>query len=41
MRAGGRGRVGEELTGLQRSPERLDRLRDQLIGETAPSTLPT
>jgi hypothetical protein len=31
VRAGDRGRVGEKLTGLQRSPERLDHLGDQLI----------
>src|SRR5215211_3004098 len=31
--AGLRGRVGDELAALQRSPERLDRLSDHLVGK--------
>ena len=34
MRASHHGRIGEKPTGLQRSPHRLDRLGDQLVGET-------
>ncbi len=34
VRTGERGRLGEELPGLQRGPERLDRLGDQRIRET-------
>jgi hypothetical protein len=33
MSAGHRGGVGEELTGLQRRPERLVQLGDKLVGE--------
>jgi hypothetical protein len=33
VRAGDRGRIGEELASLQRGPERLDHLGDQRIGE--------
>ena len=33
MSTGYRGGVGEELTGLQRGPERLVQLGDELVGE--------
>jgi hypothetical protein len=41
VRARDRRRVGEKRAGLQRGPERLDRLGDQLVWRNEPSTLPT